>query len=130
MNGSSPAAPDEEIRSVLISARWNKDDVESALTVLRENVRTHKSRVEHLNNVFITDKRLSPDAIHALLGIDVRVDATDLSRLRARQSMAYWVQVFSIFLIAIIIAAAALLGVMYAEGVGVFHPSSPFYLNR
>jgi len=125
MNGSSPTAPDEEIRSVLISARWKKDDVESAITVLRENVNTHQSRVERLDNVFLTDKRLSPEAIHALLGIDVQVNAQDLSSLRSRQSFLYWVQICSIFVIALVIATASLLGVMYAEGVGIFHPSSP-----
>src|SRR3989344_3728381 len=125
MNGSSATAPDEEIRSVLISARWNKDDVESAITVLRENVNTHKSRIERLDNVFLTDKRLSPEAIHALLGIDVKIDASDLSTLRAHQSFVYWIQISSIFVIALIIAAMSLIGVMYAEGVGIFHPSSP-----
>src|SRR3989338_4378364 len=124
MNGSSPTAPDEEIRSVLISARWKKDDVESAITVLRENVNTHQSRIERVDNVFLTDKRLSPEAIHALLGIDVKVNAEDLSTLRARQSFMYWAQVSSIFVIAFVIAAASLLGVMYAQGVGIFHTSS------
>lgn len=124
MNGSSPTASDEEIRSVLISARWKEDDVESAITVLRENINTHKRRIEHLDNVFLTDKRLSPEAIHALLGIDVTVDANDISRIRAHQHFMYWIQVVSIFVIAMMIAIASLLGVMYAEGVGVFHPSS------
>ncbi|CAG0959635.1 hypothetical protein ANRL3_00791 [Anaerolineae bacterium] len=125
MNGSSTTAPDEEIRSVLISARWNKDDVESAITILRENTKTHQNRVERLDNVFLTDKRLSPEAIHALLGIKVEVDAGELSTIRMRQNMVYWAQIVSIFVIALIIALGSLLGVMYAQGVGVFHPTAP-----
>ncbi len=129
MNGSSATASDEEIRSVLVSARWKEDDVESAITVLRENVNTHKSRLEHLDNVFLTDKRLSPEAIHALLGIDVTVDANDISKVRSRQQVMYWIQIVSIFVIAVMIAMVSLLGIMYNQKVGVFHPSSPKMFN-
>lgn len=123
MNGSSATAPDEEIRSVLISARWDKSEVESAMTVLRENMNTHQNRVERLDNVFLTDKRLSPEAIHALLGIDVQVNENELETLRVKSRNMYWVQISSIFVIAALIAAGTLFGLMYAEGVGIFHPS-------
>lgn len=124
MNGSSATAPDEEIRSVLISARWNKSDVDSAITVLRENINTHQNRVERLDNVFLTDKRLSPEAIHALLGIDVEVNENELETLRVKSRNLYWLQISSIFIIAFIIAAGSLLGMMYAQGVGIFHPTN------
>lgn len=39
--------------------------------------------------------------------------------------MVYWAQIVSIFVIALIIALGSLLGVMYAQGVGVFHPTAP-----
>ncbi len=123
LNGLAPTAADEEIRSVLISARWNKEDVETAITVLRENVNTHKSRVDTLHDVFLTDKKLSPEAIHSLLGIDVQVDSKELETLRvSRRNLYHW-QIFSIFVIALLIAITLILGMMYMTGFGLFHPS-------
>jgi len=123
LNGLAATAADEEIRSVLISARWNKEDVETAITVLRENVNTHKSRVDTLHDVFLTDKKLSPEAIHSLLGIDVQVDSNELETLRvSRRNLYHW-QIVSIFIIAILIAVTMVLGMMYLSGFGVFHPS-------
>ena len=123
MNGSSSTAPDEEIRSVLIEARWHEDDVESAITVLRENTTTHQSRVEKVNNIFVSDKRLSPEAIHSLLGIDVEVDAGKLQSGRARDIYIYYIQVVSIFVIGAAIAALMLVGFMYYQEIGIFHPA-------
>lgn len=123
LNGLTPTAADEEIRSVLISARWNKEDVETAITVLRENTTTHKSRVDTLHDVFLTDNRLSPEAIHSLLGIDIQVDSSELETLRSSRRNLYRWQIVSIFIIAVLIAATAILGMMYAQGFGVFHPN-------
>jgi hypothetical protein len=123
LNGLSQTAPDEEIRSVLISARWNKEDVDTAITVLRENTKTHASRVDKLHDVFFADKALSPEAIHSLLGIDVEVNASEMDNLRARRRSAYRWQVVSIFVFSIIIAAAFLIGMMYWQQAGPFHPS-------
>ncbi|PIR86024.1 hypothetical protein COU14_01265 [Candidatus Kaiserbacteria bacterium CG10_big_fil_rev_8_21_14_0_10_44_10] len=123
LNGLAATAADEEIRSVLISARWNKEDVETAITVLRENVNTHKSRVDTLHDVFLTDKKLSPEAIHSLLGIDVQVDSNELETLRVSRRNLYRWQIVSIFIIAILIAVTMVLGMMYLSGFGVFHPS-------
>lgn len=122
LNGISPTAPDEEIRSVLISARWHKEDVETAITVLRENVNTRKSRVDTLHDVFLTDKRLSPEAIHSLLGIDIDIDPEKLQTMRKwRYNMYIW-QMISIFLIASIVAFSFILFMMYSQKVGFFHP--------
>lgn len=123
LNGLTDTAPDEEIRSVLISARWNKEDVETAITVLRENVNTHKSRVDTLHDVFLTDKRLSPEAIHSLLGIDVQINASELETLRASRRNLYRWQIISIFILALLISAISILAMMYMNGFGFFHPS-------
>ncbi len=122
INGLSATAPDEEIRSVLISARWNKEDVETAITVLRENVNTHKSRVDTLHDVFLTDQKLSPEAIHSLLGIDVQIGSSELETLRASRQNLYRWQLLSIFILALLFAATAILAMMYLNGFGVFHP--------
>lgn len=122
LNGLNPTAPDEEIRSVLISAKWHKDDVETALTVLRENMNTHKSHVETLHNVFLTDKRLSPEAIQSLLGINVEMNSAQLESMReSRRHMSLW-QAFSIMFYATILALTFILVIMYVQHFGVFHP--------
>lgn len=123
LNGLTDTAPDEEIRSVLISARWNKEDVETAITVLRENVNTHKSRVDTLHDVFLTDKRLSPEAIHSLLGIDVQINANELENLRVSRRNLYRWQIISIFILALLISTISILAMMYLQGFGFFHPS-------
>lgn len=121
INGLSPTADDEEIRSVLISARWHKEDVETAITVLRENKTTHQSRVDTLHDVFLTDRRLSPEAIHDLLGIDTNVSGSELEQLRNKRKATYLWQIISIVLLALLIATGSLLGLMYMEKIGVFY---------
>ncbi|MEX0913059.1 MAG: hypothetical protein WDZ56_00860 [Candidatus Paceibacterota bacterium] len=123
LNGLTPTAADEEIRSVLISARWHKEDVETAITVLRENISTHKSRVDTLHDVFTTDKKLSPEAIQTLLGIDVEVNSSELETLRQSQQNVYMWQIISIFMIAVTLAAILIVFMMYSQKVGIFHPS-------
>lgn len=123
LNGLTPTAADEEIRSVLISARWHKEDVETAITVLRENTTTHKSRVDTLHDVFTTDKKLSPEAIQTLLGIDVEVNNSELEDLRKSRQSLYVLQLVSIFMIAIAMAAIFIVFMMYGEKIGFFHPS-------
>lgn len=123
LNGLSETAPDEEIRSVLISARWNKEDVETAITVLRENTKTHASRVDKLHDVFFADRALSPEAIHSLLGIDVEVNSSELNNLRARRKNIYQWQLISIFIFSVLIAFASITAMMYWQESGPFHPS-------
>lgn len=123
LNGLSATAPDEEIRSVLISARWNKEDVETALTVLRENTKTHESRVDKLHDVFFADRALTPEAIHTLLGIDVEVNSSELTSLRLRRHNVYQLQLVSIFVFSILIAFGSIVAMLYWHQVGPFHPS-------
>jgi hypothetical protein len=122
MNGLTETAPDEEIRSVLISARWNQEDVETAITVLRENTKTHQSRVDKLHDVFLADHALSPEAIHSLLGIDVEINSSEVNSLRVRRHNTYRWQLLSIFVFSILIAFASIIAMMYWQGVGPFHP--------
>jgi hypothetical protein len=123
VNGISPTAPDEEIREVLISSKWNKDDVETALTVLRENIKTHVSRSDTLHNVFQSDQRLSPEAIQSLLGIDVELSANELKNKRQKmRTVSFW-QAIGIIGYATLLAFGSILIVMYVQNFGVFHPS-------
>ena len=73
INGVSPSSPDEEIRSVLLSASFDDNDINTAIMVLRENITNNTTRVDGLHKVFRTHDTLKPNEILSLLGIDVGV---------------------------------------------------------
>ncbi len=78
-NGVKPTASDEEIRSILISARWEHTEIDTALIVLKENVLSHETHVDTLHKVFNTDNRLNAAEISALLGINVTIAPEDVT---------------------------------------------------
>lgn len=121
INGVSPEAPDEEIRSVLLSARYNKDEVDTAVMVLKENTKTHQTRVDGLHKVFRSDEALNPQEISALLGIEVEVKELNLDK-KSRREMTTVQSVF-VGVVATIIAVCGVLFAMYVNHVGIFHPS-------
>lgn len=122
LNGVKPTAPDEEIKSVLISARWHEQDVETALLVLRENKQNHQTRVERLNKVFTSDDKLQPELISSLLGVDV-----DLSHVhkpginhRPRRTLSLS-QGIQIGLLSMVLSLSFVLGAMWYLDMGIFH---------
>ena len=73
INGISPTAPDEVFKELLLEAKWSGDDIETALTVLRENKQGSESRVSTIHQTFTSGDRLTPQAISNMLGVDVAV---------------------------------------------------------
>lgn len=124
INGLGTASPDEEIRSVLLSARFNKDEVDTALMILRENTKTNATRVDGLHKVFRTDEALQASEISQLLGIEVQVHEKIEAGINARRYSL--LQVILLWFISIIIATTAVLFYMYSNQTGVFHPSTAF----
>lgn len=122
VNGIDPTAPDEEIKTVLLEARWQKSDVESALTVLRENNVTHKQKVDASHTLFHSDGKLSPETITSLLGIKTEIsgEMRQKKRSRAHETTLVW-QMFTIVLLATILALVILLLMMWYNNVGFFH---------
>jgi hypothetical protein len=121
INGVSPTSPEEQIRSVLMSARYNKDEVDTALMVLRENTSTKKIRVDGLHKVFRSDEALAPNEISALLGIDVDPDV--LSEVETRTQDTTTIQNVLVTIFAILVAIGGLAIYMYLNRIGIFHPS-------
>lgn len=120
INGLEKTAPDEEIRSVLISARFKEDEVETALMVLRENTETKQTKVDGLHKVFRSDQVLNSSEISNLLGIDVTVKnianvSVKKQRVTLFQTALFWLVSFSL-------AAVSVLFYMYAHQMGLFHP--------
>lgn len=73
-NGVSPTAEDEKIKSILLAAQWVDDDVETALSVLRENSK-HEVRHDTINHVFRSDSKLDAASVSKLLGVTLEADA-------------------------------------------------------
>ena len=85
LNGLDVSAKDEEIKSILLSARYDHNEVDAALMVLRENKTTKKTRVDGLHKVFRTNESLSSAEINELLGINVCLEERVLAGSNARR---------------------------------------------
>ena len=120
-NGIPPSAKDEEIRSMLLSARWNNNEVDTALMVLKENLKSKATHIDTLHKVFQTDERLSPSEISALLGIDVNITQEDVNEVQVKLERAQKLQVRLALALSVLIAFGGVMFVMYQEKAGVFH---------
>jgi len=125
INGLPPTAPEEEIRSVLISSRYNNDEIETAFMVLRENPENNKSHVEGLHKVFRTDTSLKPQEISSLLGINVELESQTLVPApESREVVKYLL----LWIISLLVALLGLVLYMYITEVGLFHHTSAYKL--
>jgi hypothetical protein len=122
INGISPDSPDEYIRSVLLSARYTKDEIDTAIMVLRENTRTKQTRVDGLHKIFRSEESLRPEEISELLGIEVDIDAEIVPQSKVRGFSN--VQFIIVWVISVIVALAGIVFYMHLYEVGLFHPSS------
>ena len=127
VNGLGTSAPDEEIRSVLISARFDDDEVNAALVVLRENTKTNETRVDGLHKVFRTDEGLKPKEVSRLLGIDISV-RNPISRENSNRHLSY-LELFLLSLVSLLLATVFILVYMYSFEIGIFHPASMLKIN-
>jgi len=121
VNGVATTSPDDHIRSVLLSARFNKDEVDTAIMVLRENKTTKQIRVDGLHKVFRTDEALRPNEISELLGIEV--DASTFYRPQNKVGTLAGIQYVTVWLFSVFFAVVTVLSIMYMNEVGPFHPS-------
>jgi hypothetical protein len=129
INGLAPTAPDEQIRSVLLSARFNMDEVDAALLVLRENTKTSATRVDGLHRVFRSDQILKAQEVSELLGIEMQI--TETVEMSGIHTPRYTIlHVLTLWLISGIVAITAVMFYMYTHNTGVFHPSSAFVLKK
>jgi hypothetical protein len=122
IQGIPPTAPEEQIRSVLLSAQYDDDEIRTAITVLRENTTDNRAHVDGLHKIYRTDKGLKPAEITALLGIDVDVSEWQIKNHRQRGvSTAHY---FIILGLIILLAFGGLMFAMYLNAAGPFHPSA------
>jgi len=125
INGLESTSPEEEVRSVLLNAKFKEDAVETALVVLRENTQTKQTRVDGLHKVFRTDEALKPAEISKLLGVEIAMNNTvnvtnkTQNKLSILHTMLLWV-------LSLVIAMAAVLSYMYSYDMGVFRPENSY----
>ncbi len=119
-NGVPPTAPEEEIRSVLISARFDNFDVDTALLILKENKETNETHVDTLHKVFHSDERLSASDISSLLGIHVAIPRDDITNITEIHTKVTHHDQFLIVTASLLLAIGAVLGYMYWSGTGLF----------
>ncbi|USN92089.1 MAG: hypothetical protein H6782_04410 [Candidatus Nomurabacteria bacterium] len=120
VNGVAPGSSNEIIRSVLLSARYSKDEADTAIMVLREDIKTRKTRVEGLHKVFRSNEALNSEEISKLLGIDADIDETIALRSQSRELPL--VYQFIIWLLSVVVATSGILFYMYLNQMGIFHP--------
>jgi len=120
-NGLPPTAADEEVRALLIEARWNVHDVETALTVLRESTATDDKSINSIHRVFWSDSRLSSADINSLLGVQVTVHPADIATNRqlAGSRQALWYGLI-LTLLTITIVIGTVFYFMYSNQAGMF----------
>lgn len=124
VNGVAPTAPDEEIKSILVSAKWHKDDVDTALLVLRENKVSHETHVDSLHKIFRSDDHLRPETISSLLGIDVDLTSEDIDgkNWHSKGSISGG-QIIQIGLVSLSLSILFILIAMWYLQMGMFHIS-------
>ena len=127
INGLSPSAPDEKIRSILLSARFKEDEIKTAITVLRENVKTNIKNIEGLHKVFRSDRALKSKEISELLGIDVDITETVTAARGPKEYTA--VNYMILWFISVVLAVSAILFYMYVSKVGIFYPVDDSFRN-
>jgi hypothetical protein len=127
INGLTPTSADEEIKSVLLSARFKDDEIDAALMILRENTHTSEVRVDGLHKVFRTDAGLKPSEISQLLGIDIKV--TEKVSPRSNRKRFSFFQLLLLSIASSLLAIVCLLFYMYSENIGWFHPSAHPVVN-
>lgn len=122
-NGVAVTAPDDEIKSILIGARWHKDDVETALLVLRENSVSHKVHIDSFHDDFWTDDKLRPEAISSLLGVDVEVlsKSINLNEKYSRGHTVSFGQIIQIGFLALCFCVIFIFISMWYFEMGIFH---------
>jgi hypothetical protein len=123
-NGIPPTAPDEEIRSILISARWDNNDVDTALMVLKENRDSKATHVDTLHRVFHSDERLTPSDISSLLGVKVSLSDDDIEKVEVKRRKIERAQTMVALTLALSIVLLGLTYLMYVEEAGVFYGDS------
>lgn len=122
INGVEVGAPDEEIKSVLLSARWHEDDIETAIMVLRENKKSHQTHVDTVHKVFHTDQKLDSEAVSSLLGIEMNVSPSQVNpHIRNKNASFQFNTLLVLALVSLALSVIFVFAAMWYLKMGLFH---------
>lgn len=124
INGLTPLARNEEIRSMLLSARWEEEDVDTALMILKENKMSREVTIDTVHKIFRSDERLTPDEVQALLGIEMDVSEATTDTYSSEVTAMEKKSTRIAMVLSIVIAITSVTYVMYREKVGFFYETS------
>lgn len=111
LNGLGPESPDEEIKQLLISARWHENDVETALIILRKNPNENTYKIGGVQDVLRTEAKIAPETLNAILGIDVEVNNVT-EQHHAALERTYYKQILTLIAFSVLFASLFLLSVV------------------
>jgi len=120
-NGVPASAPDEEIRSILLSASFDENEVNTALLILKENTISNETHIDALHKIFRSDNRLKPSEISSLLGISVNLSDNDIYYNTADKRRTTIINAFFISLFVVVFVFLGLFIMMYVDQVGPFY---------
>ena len=120
-NGVPATAPDEEIRSILLSASFDENEVNTALLILKENTISNETHIDALHKIFRSDNRLKPSEISSLLGISVNLSDNDIYYNTADKRRTTIINAFFISLFVVVFVFLGLFIMMYVDQVGPFY---------
>ena len=122
LNGVDASSPDEEIKSVLLSARWHNDDIDTVFLVLRENKHSGDTHTDSIRRTFTAGDQLRPETISSLLGIDMDIspDKLSLERKRMKGDLTAGLVVHMV-LVSLALSLIFVLSSMWYLEMGLFH---------
>lgn len=121
INGYTAEASDEDIRAVLLRAKYSEAEIQKALLILREKDVSPMIRSDGLHTVFYTDSHLRPSEIAGLLGIEVNFDVGKFKQQRKNQITVSPQEAFVVIGLSLLIAISSIVIYMYINNIGIFH---------
>jgi len=124
VNGFSCDAAEDDIRNVLLSASYTNEEIDKALLTLTEEKHPEiptTSEGEGNRKLFRSGERLQPAEISQLLGVDVMVNEVVFTDDSAPQKFPL-ARVVMLGLTSAVVAGVVLMGYMYSQRIGIFHP--------
>jgi hypothetical protein len=121
INGCDECQSDEEIRAILLGARYSPEEIDNALVVLHAQDVPQPIRSDGLHKVFYSDGRLRPQEIAGLLGIEVDVNFGKRAPQPSESRSLTSVEVGLVVGLAVLFAVVGAGLYMYIHDIGLFH---------
>ena len=119
INGITPDSSESEVREVLSGARYNEDEINAAVTMLKNGTEPSVSNLDGLHKVFRSSDGLKPNEISNLLSIDIGIN--DLNKPQTTKSSTDLNEPIVFTFATVIISAVGLIVAMYIYNIDILH---------